>query len=118
MDKAIQYLERGLLISRQLRDVRTQGSVLTNLANVFAVYGKLKRAIELYEHSIKCRQAIGDIRGVASTSLNLGRAYLQLRDYPRSLNHAKIALQIYEQIHDPAADKAREIVARLRKFTK
>jgi hypothetical protein len=44
--------------------------------------------------------------------------YLQLGDYSQSLKYAKAALKIYEQIRDPAAGRAREIVAMVREFKK
>jgi lipopolysaccharide biosynthesis regulator YciM len=47
-------LERAIALCRQLRDAKSEGDCLTNLGNVFAVRGELRKAVEIYQQSIKC----------------------------------------------------------------
>jgi len=115
-EKAIECLERAVNICHQLSDIKSEGSCLASLANVYVVRNEPEKAVRLYEQSLDYMRAVGDIRGIAKNYEMMARAYLQLKTKDKCVLHAQKALQIYEQIHDPAAYQLRDIIANVSKL--
>jgi tetratricopeptide (TPR) repeat protein len=112
--QAIEFLEQDLIIAREIGDRRGEGSVLGSLGNAYADLGETRRAVEFYEKQLIIVREIGDRRGEANALGNLGTAFDKLGDRERAIAHVEGALEIFEQIESPYAEKVRAQLARWR----
>jgi len=115
--KAVENLEHALLIAGQLRDLNSQGSILNNLGTIAAPL-EPERAIKHFKDAMEKKESAGDLLGIASTKLNLGRVYLQLGDPVSARFHASAALRIYEELNDSQAEKVIDLLAKLEKVAR
>jgi tetratricopeptide (TPR) repeat protein len=76
--------------------------------------GDARRAIGYFEQRLAIAREIGDRRGEGNAIHNWALALERLGEPVPALEKADTARAIYEQIEDPNAEKARELVERLR----
>jgi len=84
--------------------------VLGNLGVAYAGLGDAERAIDFYDQSLTMAIEIGDQRGQARAILNKGQVYAHLGKHAQAIDHAETALKIFEEVEDPNAIKARELL--------
>ncbi|CAH3189967.1 unnamed protein product [Porites evermanni] len=92
LQKAIEYHERSLKISKELGDRAEEGRAYSNLGDDYYSFGDFQKAIEYHERHLKISKELGDRAGERKAYLNLGNAYYSLGDFQK-------AIEYYEQNH-------------------
>ncbi|MHC5729836.1 MAG: tetratricopeptide repeat protein, partial [Nostoc sp.] len=70
--RAIEFYQQSLEISREIGDRNGEGNSLIGLGNAYKSLGEYQRAIEFHQQSLEISREIGDIRGEAIAWYNLG----------------------------------------------
>jgi tetratricopeptide (TPR) repeat protein len=112
--RAIEFHEKRLVIAREIGDRYGEGQTLGNLGNAYFTIGQTRYAKEFYEQGLIITREIGDRFGEGSMLLNIGLALNELGDRVEGIAHAEAALEIYEQIESPHAERAHAVIARWR----
>jgi tetratricopeptide (TPR) repeat protein len=98
--KAIEYHEQALVISREIEDRRGEGICLGNLGSAYSDMGQVEKAIEYYEQALVIAREIGDRRGEGNRLGNLGSAYSNLGQVEKAIEYYEQALVIARKIGD------------------
>jgi tetratricopeptide (TPR) repeat protein len=98
MERAIEYHERALAISKDIGDRRGEGTNLGNIGNAYSDLGQVERAIEYYERALAISKDIGDRRGEGTNLGNIGNAYSALGRVERAIEYYEQALAISQEI--------------------
>lgn len=98
--KALEYYERSLKISTEIRDQLAIGNTLSNIGLIYYNKGNWVEALKYHTNSLKLREEIRDTNGIAVSSNNIGLIYNQQEEYDKALEHYHIALEIYEELGD------------------
>jgi tetratricopeptide (TPR) repeat protein len=106
--KAIEYHEQSLVIAREIGDRRGEGNALGNLGIAYADLVETRKAIKFYEGQLAITREIGDRRGEGNALFNLGLAWYDLGEKDRAISLVREALEIYEAIESPYAERARK----------
>ena len=106
--RAIEYYEQDLAITRETGDRRSEGQTLGNLGSAYAVLGETRRAIEYFEQRLEIARETGDRRGEGNALFNRALALDKLGRRDEAIADAHAALEIFEHIEDPNADKVRQ----------
>ena len=114
VERAIEFYEQALVISREIGDRRGEGNRLGNLGLAYAALGQVERAIEFYAQALVISREIGDRRGEGNHLFNIGATYAGLDRIEEAVKYVAQALVIYEEIRSPHAEQARAFLARLR----
>jgi tetratricopeptide (TPR) repeat protein len=114
---AIEFNEKRLAIAQKTGDSRSEGVALGNLGIAYAALGMPRRAIEYYLKNLAIAREIGYQRGEGVTLHNLGNAYADLGDRRRAIEFLSKALDVFEAIDSPDAEKVRAAIAKLEKKT-
>jgi tetratricopeptide (TPR) repeat protein len=112
--RAVELYEQALIVSREIGDRRAEGQGLGNLGNAYAALGEMGRAVEFYEQYLATAREIGDRRGEGNALFNTGLALDKLGDRTKAIAHVEAALEIYEQVESPFAERARVKLAEWR----
>jgi tetratricopeptide (TPR) repeat protein len=104
--KAIEFHEQALVIHREIGDRRGEGNALGNLGNAYYSLGDARKAIEFYEQRIAIAREIGDRLGEGNALFNMGLALYGLEEKSRAIDLVKQAMEIYEGIESPTAERA------------
>ena len=62
VERAIEYYQQALAISREIGDRRGEGKGLGNLGNAYYNLGQVGRAIVYYQQALWISREIGDVR--------------------------------------------------------
>jgi tetratricopeptide (TPR) repeat protein len=73
-----------------------------------------RSAVEFYEEHLAIAGEVGDRFGEGGALFNIGLALDILGDRAKAIAHVETALEIFEQIESPFAEKARAVLARWR----
>jgi tetratricopeptide (TPR) repeat protein len=114
MLRAAEIHEQCLTIAREMDDRRGEGDALGNLAKTYAVLGQMRRAVEFFKQQLTITRDSGDRRGEGIALYNTGLALNKLGDRSEAIVHVEAALEIFEQIESPFAEKARAKLAEWR----
>ena len=114
MNRAIELHEQRLIIAREINDRYGEGQALGNLGTAYFHLGELQRAIELYEQDLIITRELGDRHGEATVLFNIGLTLDELHARAKAIAHVEAALEIFEQIESPNAEKARAQLAEWR----
>ena len=109
--RAIEYHEQHLEVARETGDRRGEGAAFTNLGTAYSDLGETRRAIEYHEQRLEIARETGDLRGEGKALWNRALALHKLDRRDEAISDAQVALQIFEQIEDPNADKVRRALA-------
>ena len=112
--RAVEFFEQGLVVSREIGDRRSEGVILGNLGVAYENLGETRRAVEFYEQRLAIAREIGDRAGVGIALINTGLALEKLGYRAKAIAHAEAAIEIFEQIESPYAERARTQLARWR----
>jgi len=100
VEKAIDYYEQALVISKEIGDRRGEGSDLGNLGNAYNDLGQVKNAIDYYKQALMISKEIGDRQGEGNRLGNLGNAYSHLGQVEKAIEYYQKALAISTEIGD------------------
>ncbi|KPQ32735.1 MAG: hypothetical protein HLUCCO16_19630 [Phormidium sp. OSCR] len=103
-ERAIDFYEQSLAITREIGDRAGEGNALSNLGNVYNSLGQYERAIDFYEQSLTIAREIGDRAGEGRVLGNLGVAYLNQGQYERAIDFYEQRLEIAREIGDRAGE--------------
>jgi len=98
--KAIDYYNKSLKISEELRDKNGIAICLGNIGVVFNEQGNVKEALRYNKKTLKVFEELEDQRGIASTLNNIGIIYKKQFNYVESIFYLKKSLKIKEEIGD------------------
>jgi tetratricopeptide (TPR) repeat protein len=105
-DKAIEYYERALGISREIEDKVGEGNAIGNLGIAYSNLGQVEKAVEYYEQALVISKEIGDRRGEGNHLGNLGNAYRNLGQVEKAIEYYEQALVISKEIGDRRVEGA------------
>jgi tetratricopeptide (TPR) repeat protein len=100
VERAIEYHEQALAISKEIGDRHGEGNQLGNLGLAYYALGQVERAIEYHERALAISKEIGDRHGEGNRLGNLGIAYHALGQVERAIEYYKQALSIAKEIGD------------------
>jgi tetratricopeptide (TPR) repeat protein len=89
-NRAIEYLESALRLSREIGDRHSEEITLGNLGLAYAELSRVEEAIGYYEQALAIAREIGDRRGEGNALGNLGMVY-------KNLDRVEEAIVCYEQ---------------------
>jgi serine phosphatase RsbU (regulator of sigma subunit) len=105
-DSALYYTLKGIEVSHQIDSAKIDSvyfshmtALLNNAAFISQKQGKIYEAIQLYNRSIFHFKAIQDSIGIGAVYLNLGRLYVEIKEYDIALQYLNKALKssIYDE---------------------
>jgi len=112
--QAIAYHEHALEVMREIGDRRGEGAALGNLGVAYKNLGEVRQSIAYYEKHQDIAREIGDRRGEGAALFNLSQSLDTLGERGQAIAHAEAALQLYEAIESPHAEKVRRQLAEWR----
>lgn len=96
-DKAIEYYFKSLELLEKLKDKPASAKIYNNLGIINQNRGQVSLALEYYDKSLKIKQEFGAKNTeIASTYVNIGSAYEQLKKYDKALENYFSALEIFQ----------------------
>ncbi len=98
--KAIEYYEQVLVIAREIRAPREEGSALGNLGSAYFRLDEIEKAIESFEQALFIARKIENRQGEASALGNLGSAYLRQDEIKKAIGFYEEQLEIARKIDD------------------
>lgn len=98
LEKAIEYYEQALAISREIRDQFAEGNHLGNLGLAYSAISQFEKAIGYFEKAIPISRKTGNQRGEANHLNNLGDAYFRLSQVEKAFGYYEQALAISREI--------------------
>ncbi len=114
MNKAIEYFQQALVISREIDDRQGEESDLGNLGNAYAGLGQVGKATEYYEQALVISREIGDRRGEAICLHNIGELHKDQGNIPLARQYLEQSLVISEDIKfQPLIEESRRLLAEL-----
>ena len=102
--KAIEYHERHLNISKQVGDRAGEGHAYGNLGNGFYSLGDFQKAIEYHERHLKISKEVGGKAEEGKAYGNLGNAYQSLGDFQKAIEYHERHLKISKEKGDRAGE--------------
>jgi CHAT domain-containing protein len=98
--KALEHLDRALVLTRAISDRRTEAAVLTHMGTAYSSLGEQQKAIEYFDRALALRLAVSDRQGEATTLNHFGRAF-GLSGQPRkALEYYDRAMPIWRAVGD------------------
>ena len=96
--KAIEFHQQSLAITREIGDRGGEGNSYNNLGNVYYSLGEYQKAIEFYQQSLAITREIGDRGGEASSWFNLGLTYYKLKRISEAKEAYLQARELYQAL--------------------
>jgi tetratricopeptide (TPR) repeat protein len=109
--KAVEYYEQELVVIREIGDRQLEENTIGNLGNAYYVLGDAHKPMKYYEQALVIAREIGDREGECNTHINMSLLLNKLGQREKAIDLAKLALEIYEQIESPYAERARKLLA-------
>jgi tetratricopeptide (TPR) repeat protein len=104
--KAIEFYQQSLAITREIGDRGGEASSYNNLGNVYYSLGEYQKAIEFYQQSLAITREIGDRGGEGKSYNNLGIVYYSLGEYQKAIEFYQQSLAITREIGDRGGEAA------------
>ena len=104
--KAIEFHQQSLEITREIGDRRGEASSYMGLGNVYLSLGEYPKAIEFHQQSLAIDREIGDRGGEAKSYNNLGNVYYSLGEYQKASEFHQQSLAILREIGDRGGEAA------------
>ena len=96
-EKAIEYYEQELAISREIKDRPGEGDALARLGVAYRELSRPEKAIEYLEQARAIQREVRNRIDEASALDNLGQAYGKLGRYEKAIEFHEQALAIYRE---------------------
>lgn len=112
--RSLELSEQALVIDREVGARRGEGTALGNIARSHSALRQFDKAAAIYRQALLVVEEIGDLEGIGRMSLGLGAALADLGEDVEGLQHARRAVEAFEQFGNPElALNARQVVAKL-----
>jgi len=98
-DEAIQVLEKGLMLAKEIGDKQSEGSMLCSIGIAYSQKGDNKKAIQFIQESIFTTKLIGDRQGECMAMLNLSNVNIRDKEFDSCLNNATSSLYIAKDLN-------------------
>jgi len=98
--KALEYHQKALDISTNIRDIKGESVSLINIGLVYDDLGHYHKALECYQKALNIDRKIGDVNGEANVLTNIGNVYADFGQYEKAIGYYAQALPIYRKIGD------------------
>ena len=105
-NRAIEFDQQALEISRKIGDRNGEAASLGNLGNAYDALGQYQQAINFHQQSLEIDREIGDRSGEAKSLGNLGNAYDSLGQYQQAIQFHQQSLEIKKEIGDRNGEAA------------
>lgn len=102
--ESIGFYQKGLDISREVKDRGWENAFLGNLGNAYSVLGDARKAIEVHEQALVIDREIGNREGEGADLGNLGEINLFLGELHKAIELHEQALLILREIGDKIAE--------------
>lgn len=99
-DRALEFYQRALAISKEINDQRGIGSTACNIGIVHELRGEHEQALEHLKIYLAISQEIGFKQSIGNASGNIGLVYCDCGDFTQSLEYLQKSLNIFEEIGD------------------
>ena len=111
--KAIEYHERHLKISKEVGDRAGEGKAYCNLGNAYCGLVDLQKAIKYNERHLKISKEVGDRAGEGIAYGNLGNAFRNIGDLQKAIEYHERHLKISKKVGDRAGEVKAYLLAPL-----
>lgn len=98
-DEAIQVLEKGLMLAKEIGDKQSEGSMLCSIGIAYSQKGDNKKANQFIQESFFTTKKIGDRQGECMALLNLSNVNLRDKEFDNCLNNATSSLHIAKDLN-------------------
>ena len=102
--KAIEYHERHLKISKEVGHRVGEGGAYANLGIAYHRLGDFQKAKEYYERHLKISNEVGDKAGEGKAYCNLAIAYNSLGEFQKAIEYHERGLKICRETGDRAEE--------------
>ena len=99
--KAIEYHQKRLALSLEIKDRRGEGKALGDLGIVYHSLGEYKKAIEYTQKRLAMAREIKDTWGEGQAISNLGIVYHTLGNYTKAIEYQQQYLALAQVIKNP-----------------
>jgi tetratricopeptide (TPR) repeat protein len=99
-NRAIEFYEQGLKISRKIGNRNGEGASLCNLGSAYGSLGEYQQAIQFFQQSLEIFREIGDRNSRAASLNNLGETYQNIGEYQQAIQFCQQSLEIFREIGD------------------
>lgn len=99
--KAIEYHQKRLALSLEIKDRRGEGKALGDLGIVYHSLGEYKKAIEYTQKRLAMAREIKDTWGEGQAISNLGIVYHTLGNYTKAIEYQQQYLALAQAIKNP-----------------
>jgi tetratricopeptide (TPR) repeat protein len=99
-NKAINYFNQNLKLSKEINDKLGIAKVLNNFGAVYFRQGNYSKSINYYTKSLKLNQELKNRLGTANVLNNIGNIYIDQGDYNKAIDYYSQSLKIKEEIGD------------------
>ena len=99
--KAIEYHQKRLALSLEIKDRRGEGKALGDLGIVYHSLGEYKKAIEYTQKRLAIAREIKDTWGEGQAISNLGIVYHTLGNYTKAIEYQQQYLALAQAIKNP-----------------
>jgi tetratricopeptide (TPR) repeat protein len=104
IDKALDFYQQALAISREVGDRSGEGGTLHNIGHVYSDLGQNDKALDFYQQALAIRREVGDRSGEGATLNNLGSVYDDLGQQDKALDFYQQALVISREVGDRSGE--------------
>ena len=103
-DKALNFYNQSLDISKALDNKEAQGRSLNNIGLTYEAQKQYARALEIYQQALIARREAEDLPGEASTLNNIGLAHTKMNQPRQGVEPIQQALVIFQKLEDRASE--------------
>ncbi len=101
LEKAVEFAEKGLFLSKQIKFRRGEGSALLQVGNINNDLGLVGSAISNFEQVVEIADELKDQKLKMSALNNLGISYFNWTDYSKALNYYLKYTRVAEELNEP-----------------
>ena len=103
--KAIEYHQKRLALSLEIKDRRGESKALGDLGIVYHALGESKKAIDYTQKRLAIAREIKDTRGEGQAISNLGIVYHTLGNYTKAIEYQQQYLALAQAIKNPLLEE-------------
>lgn len=101
VDKALIFLEQGLLLSSKYGFKKEQAMCLNNIGHITYNKGELAKALSYHEQSLAIREKLGITQDLSLSIGNIGIVYYDMGQFDKALTYFEKSLSLNLEIGNP-----------------
>lgn len=99
--EARDIFSKALLLTREIKEPKEEGNILSNLGLICFELGDYKQAINYHLEAYKIRVEIKDELGVSKSETSIGNVYFVQKNYEKALKYYKNAVKMNQKLQNP-----------------